>query len=178
MNGDIASALIGCGVVVLPIDALAHPRSATCVLRSRTVLAECAARLVFGGFLEPAGDGDAWLAEGLAGHLAGRCVVARAMGGDELRYRRAREAEAVIAADDGNFLPPLASREARVWRGGRSVGGASGDENEAGPAKTPPDAPRAPRVGAETERRAVPVSRPPRPLPPRWSGSCAPRRRR
>ena len=166
VNGDIASALIGCGVVVLPIDALAHPRSATCVLRSRTVLAECAARLVFGGFLEPAGDGDAWLAEGLAGHLAGRCVVARAMGGDELRYRRAREAEAVIAADDGNFLPPLASREARVWRGGRSVGGAPGDENEAGPAKTPPDAPRAPRVGAETERRAVPVSRPPRPLPP------------
>jgi transcription initiation factor TFIID subunit 2 len=166
VNGDIASALIGCGVVVLPIDALAHPRSATCVLRSRTVLAECAARLVFGGFLEPAGDGDAWLAEGLAGHLAGRCVVARAMGGDELRYRRAREAEAVIAADDGNFLPPLASREARVWRGGRSVGGAPGDEDEAGPAKTPPDAPRGPRVGAETERRAVPVSRPPRPLAP------------
>jgi transcription initiation factor TFIID subunit 2 len=166
VNGDIASALIGCGVVVLPIDALAHPRSATCVLRSRTVLAECAARLVFGGFLEPAGDGDAWLAEGLAGHLAGRCVVARAMGGDELRYRRAREAEAVIAADDGNFLPPLASREARVWRGGRSVGGAPGDENEAGPAKTPPDAPQPPRVGAETERRAVPVSRPPRPLAP------------
>ena len=39
VNGLIANALIGCGVVVLPIDALAHPRSANCSMRSRTVLA-------------------------------------------------------------------------------------------------------------------------------------------
>ena len=179
VNGDIASALIGCGVVVLPIDALAHPRSATCVLRSRTVLAECAARLVFGGFLEPAGDGDAWLAEGLAGHLAGRCVVARAMGGDELRYRRAREAEAVIAADDGNFLPPLASREARACGG---VGGAweallATKTRRVRRRRRPTR--RGPRA-SEPRPRDAPFPSPDLPglWPPRWSGSCAPRRRR
>ena len=121
VHGHFPSAIIGAGVVVLSVDALAHPRSATDLVLSRNILAETAARLLFGGFLEPATENDAWLAEGLASHLAGRCVIARTLGGDEVRYRRAREAESVIAADDGVGLPPLASQTARVWRGGRFV---------------------------------------------------------
>lgn len=131
VHGVSASAILGAGVVILPIDALAHPKSATDIVHSKNVIAECSARLLFGGFLEPASANDLWLAEGLASHLAGRCVIARTLGGDELRYRRAREAEAVIAADDGVQLPPLASQQSRVWMGGR-LGNSSDDDGADG----------------------------------------------
>jgi hypothetical protein len=58
----------------------------------------------YGSFLAPREDADAWLMEGLASHLAGKCYIAALMGNDELRYRRSREAEAVIDADDGDTL--------------------------------------------------------------------------
>ena len=93
------------------------------------------------------------------------------MGGDELRYRRAREVEAVVEADDGERLPPLASRAARVWRGGRAPGGegekdAEREKDKASNRGEGGDAP--PRGGddanAASSRRAVSV--PPRALAP------------
>ena len=164
-------ALLAAGIAICSTDRLAHPASHADVVSARDAMGEFAARLAFGGFLEPRDASDAWLAEGLASHLAGKCATQHLMGGDELRYRRAREVEAVVEADDGERLPPLASRAARVWRGGRAPGGegekdAEREKDKASNRGEGGDAP--PRGGddanAASSRRAVSV--PPRALAP------------
>ena len=134
----------------------------------------------FGSFLAPREDADAWLVEGLASHLAGKCYIAALMGNDELRYRRAREAEAVIDADDGDTLPPLATEAARVWRGGRHAGGMSAAEVKAretaaasevaGLAGAGPGAaasePSSASASTSVSQQLAPKSRAPRPLAP------------
>ena len=169
-------AFVGAGVTIMTTDALGHPLSATDLAASRTALAECAARQLFGGFLEPREDTDAWLAEALAAHLAGKCYVSTLMGADEMRYRRAKELEAILRADDGCAMPPISSKEARVWRGGRHAGGASAAEmrarKEAGlraeRAKTGGGkaAEGEEDVLSAVERDAPPASKAARPLPP------------
>ena len=164
--GDVLPAMFGAGVTVVSTDRLAHPLSAVDTVLSRTVVAECAARQMFGGFLEPREETDAWLAEGLASHLAGKCYVASLMGGDEFRYRRARETEAVVAADDGDVLPPLASAGARIWRGGRRPGGSSAAEAAARRAKETANGAADDANPAPSADHPRAESSPPRPMAP------------
>ena len=107
------------------------------------------------------------MAEGLASHLAGKCYVASLMGGDEFRYRRARETEAVVAAGRRRRPTPARlrrrenlARRATTGRIERRRGGgatraketANGAADDANPAPSP-DHPRA-------------ESSPPRPMAP------------
>ena len=156
-------AMLGAGVTILSTDRLGHPLSAADLVTSRTAIAECAARQLFGGFLEPREDTDAWLAEGLASYMAGTCYVSSLMGADELKYQRAREVEAVVECDDGDALPPLASPSARIWARGRSACGASAEEVKAravGEARARGEDPDAVAV-LEHARDVAPASKPP-----------------
>ena len=58
-------ALLAAGIVICSTDRLAHPASHADVVSARDAMGEFAARLAFGGFLEPRDASDAWLAEGL-----------------------------------------------------------------------------------------------------------------
>jgi len=52
-SGDQLPALLGAGVNIVSTDRLAHPLSACDTVDSRVALAECAARQLFGGTLNP-----------------------------------------------------------------------------------------------------------------------------
>ena len=160
-------ALLGAGVTILSTDRLGHPLSAQDLVTSRTAIAECAARQLFGGFLEPREDTDAWLAEGLASYMAGACYVSSLMGADELKYRRAREVDAVVERDDGDAVPPLASSSARIWARGRDACGASAEEVKARFEQEANARGEDPEASSKEHVRAVPpTSKPPRPPAP------------
>jgi len=91
------------------------------LLESRIHIATAIARQWFGGVVVPADTTDSWVVEGLAQYLAGEYIKSLA-GMNELAFRRMKEMRLTTSMDDGQTMPPLASRAARIWRGGQYAG--------------------------------------------------------
>jgi hypothetical protein len=71
---------------------------------AQRLLAAAVARQTFGCLLLPESPADAWLLEGLAGHLAGQ-YLRELLGPAELAHARHKERAAVAAGDDGRMAP-------------------------------------------------------------------------
>lgn len=100
---------------------LVDPALNSALLDARVHLATAIARQWFGGIVVPADTTDCWVVEGLAQYLAGM-YVKNLTGLNELSFTRMKDMRLAAAMDDGASLPPLASRAARIWRGGHYAG--------------------------------------------------------
>ena len=100
---------------------LVDPSLNTALLDARVHLATAIARQWFGGIVLPADTTDCWVVEGLAEYLAGMYVKSLT-GFNELSYRRMKDMRLAAEIDDGEQLPPLASRASRIWRSGHYAG--------------------------------------------------------
>ena len=100
---------------------LIDPTLNTALLDARVHIATAIARQWFGGVVVPADTTDCWVVEGLAQYLAG-AYVKKLTGLNELSFRRMRDMQLTARMDDGESLPPLASRAARIWRAGQYAG--------------------------------------------------------
>ncbi|KAK9859317.1 hypothetical protein WJX84_011010 [Apatococcus fuscideae] len=114
--GDgLPTAVAGAGVIMLPDSALVHSRTIEQAVDLRLLMARMLAEQWFGFFMRPKTAADAWLVQGLAGHLEEK-FIQRYMGRNELEYRRWRQRQAIYLADDGQ-APPLYVKvpEAYPW---------------------------------------------------------------
>ncbi|KAG1661347.1 hypothetical protein FOA52_005909 [Chlamydomonas sp. UWO 241] len=100
---------IGAGVVLMSEDLLAEEGEVEGSMEARVALASALARQWFGVLLVPRAPHDEWVAEGLAAHLED-LFVRQLLGANETMYRRHKEREAVILADNG-LVPPLCPRQ-------------------------------------------------------------------
>ena len=123
MPDEYAGARDGLGacINVHSVKWLTHPTFNTALMESRVHIASAIARQWFGGVVVPANTTDCWVVEGLAQYLAG-AYVKSLTGMNELSFRRMLDMQLTARMDDGETLPPLASRAARIWRGGQYAG--------------------------------------------------------
>jgi hypothetical protein len=93
---------------------------------AQRLLAGALASQVFGGLLLPESPADAWVLEGLAGHLAG-VYLRQLLGPAELALARHQERQALVAGDDGR-LAPLCAQPHRLRVGSALYGSTYGTE--------------------------------------------------
>ena len=111
----------GCCINLLSTKWLVDKSFNSGLLDARLRIASAIASQWFGGIVVPADTTDCWVVEGLAKYLTGAYVQALT-GLNELSFRRMRDMRTAALLDDGTTLPPLASRAARIWRGGQYAG--------------------------------------------------------
>lgn len=111
----------GCCVTLLSTKWLVDQSFNSALLDARVHIASAIASQWFGGIVIPADTTDCWVVEGLANYLLG-AYVRTLTGLNELSFRRMKDMRIASRLDDGVTLPPLASRAARIWRGGHYAG--------------------------------------------------------
>ncbi|GAX73696.1 hypothetical protein CEUSTIGMA_g1148.t1 [Chlamydomonas eustigma] len=116
---------IGAGVVLVREDVICEDGEVEAAMESRVLLAAALARQWFGVLLLPRSTQDQWIIDGLSAHLED-IFVKKFLGINEVAYRRYKEREAVVMADDGK-LPPLCLRSAARGSNGGAGGGAEAD---------------------------------------------------
>eukprot|EP00884_Botryococcus_braunii_P001118 jgi/Botrbrau1/11006/Bobra.101_1s0004.1 len=104
--GELApeSPILGAGLQILSRDILFDDTIIDQAMESWLVLARALAQMWFGMFLRMRAPTDAWLLEGLVGHLEG-IFIRTFLGRNELFFRRMKEREAVALTDDGQAAP-------------------------------------------------------------------------